>query len=133
MKGFFMVICIYDPYLALINPGKSGILHLLRLIWKTGYTLVVNVQRFATSGILAAFSRAEAIVGFNKNPLSLLFTSRVAHVLDGRRETDRNQALIAKYTDSITSRLALYPSTKDQQKILPYIGRPFITISPGSF
>ena len=80
------------PYLheTLIWDKKEGkyasLWKLLRHIRSRQYTYVINVQRFATTGFLTAFSGAETTVGFNKNPLSLLFTRTIQHLRcsDGR-------------------------------------------------
>jgi ADP-heptose:LPS heptosyltransferase len=52
------------------------------MIWANKCEVIVNVQRFAVTGILTAFSGAGETIGFNKNLLSLLFTSRVSHIVN---------------------------------------------------
>jgi heptosyltransferase-2 len=54
----------------------------------------VNIQRFFSSGLMTVLSGAKITVGFDKNPLSAMFTHRVAHVVDGRHELERNAELL---------------------------------------
>ena len=69
----------------------SSLLDLLKSIRKNQYDVVVNVQRFATSGLLTAFSGATLTIGFDKNPFSGLFSKAIVHQVDTRHEVDRNQ------------------------------------------
>ena len=52
----------------------KSLLALLKEIRKEKYDLVINLQRFFSSGLLTAFSGAKEKRGFKKNPLSFLFT-----------------------------------------------------------
>ncbi len=110
----------------------SSILELLNTIRKKRYDVVVNVQRFATSGLLTAFSGAAFTIGFDKNPFSGLFSKSVAHHLDSRHEVDRNQMLIADFTDGLSSMPGIYPSEKDLEIVNKLVVKPFITIAPAS-
>ncbi|HEV2481952.1 MAG TPA: glycosyltransferase family 9 protein [Puia sp.] len=115
-----------------------------RRIRREKYEKVINVQRFAATGILTAFSGAKETIGFDKNPLSRFFTRRIPHVISapvepGRipqgpavHEVERNPALIAAFTDDRPARPRLYPTAADVQKVAGYKDRPYITISPAS-
>src|SRR6476661_8749391 len=50
---------------------------MLRVIRKEKYDKVINVQRYAATGFLNAFSGAKDKIGFDKNPLSFLFSRKV--------------------------------------------------------
>jgi predicted negative regulator of RcsB-dependent stress response len=112
----------------------------LRNLWKmacrirrTRYDKVINVQRFAATGLLTAFSGAHETIGFDKNPLSRFFTKPISHIVsyemgtpydpsslqkqDTRHEVDRNQELIRDFTDTLPARPRLYPSAKDKDKV----------------
>lgn len=93
------------------------------------YEYVINCQRFFSTGILTAFSSATHIIGFDKNPLSFLFTKRVKHTFEGLHETTRNQMLIESITDNITSKPKIYPQENSTFKTQ---NSKFITISPAS-
>ena len=49
-----------------------------------------------------------------------------------RHEVERNNDLIAHFTDGSMNRPAIYPSAADEEKIRVYCSKPFITISPSS-
>ncbi len=109
---------------------------LLKIIREERYDLIVNVQRFASSGFLTAFSRAKHTTGFKKNPFSLFFTKRVSHKIstddNSPHEVERNLKLIEHLTDKSFFKPALYPSQHDYALVSQYKTRKFITISPAS-
>ena len=115
-----------------------------RRIRRERYDKVINVQRFAATGLLTAFSGARETIGFDKNPLSRVFSRRVPHVISAAaepghipsgptvHEVQRNQALIAAFTDGVAAKPRLYPTAADLEKVAGYKDRPYITISPAS-
>jgi heptosyltransferase-2 len=105
---------------------------LTKRIRRTKYDTLINVQRFAATGLLTAFSKAKQTIGFDKNPLSFLFSKKVRHIVGNRHEIERNQALIAAITDDQPAKPRLYPSTGDEEKVKPYKAKPYITVSPAS-
>lgn len=115
---------------------------LLKQIRKEKYDLVVNLQRFAASGFLAGFSGAKYKVGYKKNPLSYLFDKAFEHPIgkkgdiNYKHEVDRNQQLIAEFTDEAPAMPKLYPSAADLKKVEVYKNRnnfqKYITIAPAS-
>jgi heptosyltransferase-2 len=123
------------------DKKKNKISNLLKLgfgIRKTGYSHIINVHRFASSGMVCLLSGAKNIIGFNKNPLSFCFTLKMEHVISAAdsktwvHETERNQLLISSLTDTKPALPKLYPSTQDYEKIAPYQSEPYICISPAS-
>lgn len=58
---------------------------LLQRIRRAKYDKVINVQRFAATGLLTAFSGAAETIGFDKNPISRLFTKRIRHIVSESR------------------------------------------------
>jgi ADP-heptose:LPS heptosyltransferase len=116
------------------KKNKYGkLLQTLKEIRKNKYDVVINLQRFASTGILTAFSGAKIKIGFNKNPLSFLFTKKVKHqVGNGLHEIDRNQVMIAEFTDNKSARLKLYPSEENFKNVLHLKNNPYIIIAPGS-
>lgn len=116
---------------------KNGnLFRMLRLIRSRLYDKVINVHRFTSTGILTAFSGAKEKIGFDKNPLSVLFTTRIAHRVneggEALHETERNHELIKHFTDNIAAKPKLYPRSEDEKKIATYLGYRFITVSPAS-
>ncbi|MEM6262893.1 MAG: glycosyltransferase family 9 protein [Bacteroidota bacterium] len=78
------------------------------------YDLAINVQRFASSGMISWLSGAKERIGFAKNPLSFTYDKKFPHEIGtGQHELERNQQLIAHLTDGEYARPKLYPSKAD--------------------
>ena len=105
---------------------------MLVAIRKEKYDRVINVQRYAATGLLTAFSRAKETIGFDKNPLSFLFSKSVPHNFGEGHEVERNQRLIAHFVPGPALRPKLYPAAEDELHISQCLTGPFITISPAS-
>lgn len=114
--------------------GKyKNLLRLVKKVRKRRYDLVVNVQRFANSGFLTAFSGAKETIGFDKNPFSWSFTKKVGHKIEeGTHEVARNHELIRTFTDNEPHKPTLYPSPEDFEKVASYTERPFVCMAPAS-
>jgi lipopolysaccharide heptosyltransferase II len=116
----------------------KNLFKLMQAIRTEKYDLVINTQRFMSSGILCAFSKAKEIVGFKKNPLSFTFSKSLPHELNGTHEVERNLSLIQHLTDERFQMPKLYPTPKDFEKIATdYINKiaknkAFVTIAPTS-
>lgn len=111
----------------------KSLFNIIKQIRKNKYSHVINLHRFASSGIITAFSGAKEKIGFNKNPFSFLLTIKVKHNIgDGKHEIERNQELIAHLTDLIASKPKLYPTNNDLIAIDKLIHKQFICIAPSS-
>lgn len=95
------------------------------------YDLVINLQRFFTTGLITVLSGGKQTIGFDKNPLSFLFTHRIKHQYnhEGKvlHEIDRNQKLIEKYTDAQSVLPKLYPGP-----VSMVLNEPYICMAPFS-
>lgn len=130
------------PYLreVLIWDKKDGklknLLKMLGAIRKRRYDKVINVQRFAATGILTAFSGSRETIGFDKNPFSWLFSKKIKHVISDVahpiHEVDRNNELVRAFTNDEVKKPRLYPSAPDEAAVQAYKKPPYITISPAS-
>ncbi|MBK7374717.1 MAG: glycosyltransferase family 9 protein [Ferruginibacter sp.] len=113
-----------------------NLLVLLLHIRKTRYDKVITIQRFFSTGLLTAFSGANETIGFDKNPLSFLFSKKVKHIISKengiKHEVERNNDLIESFTDGSVIRPRLYPSEKDHAAISAWTQKKYVTISPGS-
>lgn len=127
------------PYLrqVLIFDKKEkfrSIRTLIRLIRAGRYDLVVNVQRFFTSGLLAVTSGARQIVGFDKNPLAFGYSRRAPHRIGQgnppQHEVERNLSLIAHLTDGVFEPPRLYPPPAAYEKVPK--DKAYICIAPTS-
>lgn len=113
----------------------------VRSLWKVfqdvkrkRYDVVVNLHRFASSGIIAAFSGAGHVCGFDKNPFAWRYDRKVPHVIGTQpgspHEVERNQSVIAHLTDEQPAKPRLYPSNADFEAIQPTL--PYICVAPTS-
>jgi len=121
------------------DKKENKYLHLLQLLFKIRskkYDIVVNAQRYAATGFLTGFSGAREKIGFDKNPLSFLFSNKVKHdtLVEGTylHEVERNQRLIASFTDGQYAMPRLYPSAADEKEVKVLKGKPYICVAPAS-
>jgi heptosyltransferase-2 len=143
------------------NKKKNKYQHLFQIIQtirRIKYDVVINVQRYLATGIITVLSGAKKTIGFNKNPLSFLFSEVVAHQFGaaaeaaeaggradaaGRaaaqnsnsaslHETARNHALLASLTTAPVAKPVLYPSAAHFAAVQKWQGAPYICMSPGS-
>lgn len=117
--------------------GKyRDLFRILKQVRSERYDHVINVQRFAATGILTALSGAGETIGFDKNPFSRFFSKRIAHRISDAahplHETERNQALIHHLTNSLPAKPRLYPAAEDFEKVAPFKNRPYLCIAPAS-
>ena len=134
LKGhpFLREVLVWDKK----NGKMKNLLKLLRIVRSRKYDKIINVQRFAATGMLTALSGARETIGFDKNPFSRFFSRKVKHIIsDGtvtRHEIERNNELIKDFTDSTIYKPRLYPAASDEAAVEAYQQTPYITISPAS-
>jgi len=143
------------------DKKKNKYQHLFQIIQtirRIKYDVVINVQRYLATGIITVLSGAKKTIGFNKNPLSFLFSEVVAHQFGAAahaaggaaggaaeqvaapqnsnsaalHETSRNHALLASLTTAPVAKPALYPSAANFAAVQKWQGAPYICMSPGS-
>jgi ADP-heptose:LPS heptosyltransferase len=130
---------------------KSGwkYINLLKLTLKMRafkFEFVFNIHRHASSGMVTALMKAKSKIGFDKNPLSFLFSKKIQHKiphynLDGSylHEVQRNFLLlnevlgknieIPKKEDLLPK---LYFSQNEIDKVMPLKHMPYVIIVPAS-
>jgi len=112
----------------------SHLFQLLKIIRKKKYDYVINLQRFASTGLLTVLSKAGNTCGFDKNPFSFFYKNKVRHIIgSGTRlhEIDRNLMLAEKIITP-KRQIKLYPTPADFEKVSPYKTLPYICIAPAS-
>ncbi len=117
------------------NSKKTNLFRMITRIRNNRYDRIINVQRFFATGLLTAFSGARETIGFDKNPMSFFFTTKIKHQVGGQQathETVRNLELIRFFTDGTLFKPKLYPSPDDFHSIKILVNGRFITISPAS-
>ncbi|MBK9420218.1 MAG: glycosyltransferase family 9 protein [Flavobacteriales bacterium] len=136
------------------RQGKTrALFKLIGTIRKQRYDHVINAQRFFSTGLMTALSGGKETVGYDKNPLSFLFSRKVEHQIPEPKalrdhpvksdaviihEVDRLNDLIAHLTDASRPLPKLYPSAEDRANVDHLLtfssDRPirYITIAPAS-
>ena len=116
------------------KQGKyKNLLKLLKGIRQERYDYVINVQRFANSGFLTAFSKAKRKIGYDKNPFSWAFDVKVPHqVNNGLHEVERNQKLIESITTGPAERPKLHPTLADFENVDDLKSGKFVCLAPAS-
>ncbi len=127
------------PYLKKVwiwNKKENKLKNLFSLISqirKEKFEWIINLHRFASSGLLTFLSKAKITCGFDKNPFSVFFTYKVKHEIgNGSHEVQRNHLLLTKHIDTAFSKPKLYPSNAQQEKIKQYAQTPFVCMAPAS-
>jgi heptosyltransferase II len=114
----------------------SHLFHVIQQIRKIKYDRVINVQRYAATGLITILSGAKESIGFDKNPFSKLFSHRITHVFSKAdvvlHEIERNFQLIEDSKHIVASKPKLYPSLIDKAAISKYTLEPYICIAPAS-
>ncbi|HEY0030496.1 MAG TPA: glycosyltransferase family 9 protein, partial [Bacteroidia bacterium] len=126
---FINTVYIWDK-----KQGKiKNLLSITKQIRSQEYDHVINLHRFASSGIITGFSNAKSKVGFDKNPLSFLFSKKVKHEIgNGKHEVERNQQLIEDLTDKHAIRPKLYPSETNFIAVKHYKNTAYVCLAPTS-
>ncbi len=116
------------------REGKyKSIFRLIIQFKKEKYDLAINLHRFGSSGIITAFSGAKKKYGFNKNPLSFLYTKKFEHEIgNGQHEVERNLSLIKEFGAVASTRPELFPSEEDFNIVSQIMNPPFYCMAPAS-
>jgi len=109
-------------------------LSILKKIRAKKYDLLINVQRFAATGLWTVLSSAKTTIGFDKNPFSFLFTHKVKHDVSAVEvhEINRNHLLTHSLGILPIAMPKLYPTNSDYEKVKIYQAEKYITIAPAS-
>ncbi len=114
---------------------QKNLLRMLTVYAKTGMIKSLTSKDFLRLVYWRAFSGAKEVIGFDKNPLSFLFTKKIRHQYGGDQpvhEITRNLELIKEFTDGNEFKPKLYPSPDDFNYIDALLSSKFITVSPAS-
>ncbi len=111
----------------------ASLIVLLKNIRTNKYDLIINLHRFASSGMLTFFSGAKQKLGFKKNPFSFAYTKSFSHEIgNGKHEVDRNLELIKHLSSNFKRQPKLYPSSEDFEAIQTYQTENYYCLAPAS-
>jgi heptosyltransferase-2 len=118
------------------NKGKgkyNNLYKLLKEVRTVNYDYVINIQRFASTGLFTALSNGKIKSGFSKNPFSFLYNIKISHhINNGKHEIDRNLELIESFTDNTKYSVKLYPISEDFISVLKFKNNDYLCIAPAS-
>jgi heptosyltransferase-2 len=120
----------------ILDKSKGKIAELKRLIpvvRNEKYDCVINLHRFASSGIITALSGAKEKIGFQKNPLSFTYQRKLKHTIgDHTHEVSRNLSCIAHLGAQSMVRPSVFPSTQNYERIAAYNQGNYFVLAPAS-
>lgn len=117
-----------------------NLFNIINAIRAKNFCLLINVQRFFSSGLLTAFSSAKCTVGFKSNPWSFCFTHSVNHSVpqiqnnEFLHEVQRNFLLL----QSVAPHLTLPPASAIKPVLYfndvqpKFKGSNYVVIAPSS-
>lgn len=115
------------------SKKRKSLFELIQEMRKEKYDLVLNLHRFASSGLMTILSGAKETRGFSKNPFSFLFSKRFQHAINkGQHEVDRNLSLITDLVDQTQRRPQLYPSKSEIDFVSIWKNAPYYCLAPAS-
>ena len=116
------------------SSGKyKSIIRLIKQFRAKKYDLVINLHRFASSGMIAGFSKGKMRYGFKKNPFSFMYTKSFEHSIgDGTHEVERNLQLISEFGCVSKIQPELFPSEKEVNAVQRYIQKEYYCLAPAS-
>lgn len=123
------------------NSKYLNWLSILKKMRVKNYDVLINLQRFAATGLWTILANANTTIGFDKNPFSFLFTHKVKHDIStlnqnisasAVHEINRNHALMSSLGEFPLAMPKLYPTKSDYEKVKVYQAQKYITIAPAS-
>ncbi len=98
-------------------PKFKQLSGMIKEVRKENYDVVINLQRFMSTGMITARSGAKMKIGFEKNPMAWTFDYQIAHEIgDGRHEVERNMDCLEPLFGKLSGSPRLYPTTEDIRK-----------------
>ena len=110
----------------------SNLIKLIGQIRKERFDLVVNLQRFFSTGLIALCAKSKNKRGYDKNPLSFCYHKKTEHFIGKNHETYRNFSLIDDLKNIHYQKPHLYFTAEEIQKVQPLKSQPFVCMAPGS-
>ena len=111
----------------------NSIFSLIRAFRKKRYDCIINLHRFASSGLICALSKGKESRGFSKNPFSMFYTKKFKHVIgNGMHEVDRNLSMIEDLISKHVRRPYLDITDDIRNKIASYQSKKYYCLAPSS-
>lgn len=107
----------------------------IRQIRTAHYDLLINLQRYASSGFMAYRAKAVIKSGFAQNPFAFCYHHKIKHVIGGgKHEIQRNHELIPDYEKIELKYPKLYPGKEELNEIesLRLAAGDYVCFAPSS-
>jgi len=119
------------------NKKEDKVKNLLKIIHEIReqeYDQVINVQRFFSTGFITLLSKGKIRIGFDKNPLSMFYTTKVKHEIESGtlHEVQRNLLLLAENSNLQTAKPKLFPSENDFLIVKKFKSETYFCLAPTS-
>lgn len=106
---------------------------LLKTIKKEKYDVVINLQRYASTGLFTILSKAKTSIGFDKNPFAFKYTHSIKFNFgDYTHEVERNLSLLDPIIGLVKGKMKLYPTVDQFAKTELYKSSNYICVAPTS-
>jgi len=111
-----------------------NLVRVIKEIRQEKYDVVLNLQRFASTGFITLRAKSNKKIGFRKNPLSFFFTKKIEHEIgNGKHEIERNFELIRSLFPCQLVKPKLYPNQSDIKQVEDLqIGTDYVVMAPSS-
>ena len=111
----------------------KSLIQIIKRIRRKRYDEVINLQRFASAGLMCMFSKATIKVGFRKNSFRFIYNKLIEHSLEsGKHEIERNLMTIQDHGVKSFSPPQLFPSAADYSQVSDYKKNTYFCIAPAS-
>lgn len=115
------------------SKKNKNLIGIIKTIRNTPYDVVINMQRFASTGIITVLSKSKIRIGFKNNPFSWAFSHKIDHSVNkGLHETERNLNLLNPLFNTNKTQPKLYPQNEHYTKVAQYKKSSYICAAPTS-
>lgn len=124
------------------TKGKyRSMIQLIKQFRSQDYDLVINLHRFASSGLIAGFSGGKKKYGFKKNPFSFMYSKSFKHEIsfsaasgasNGTHEVERNLSIIKEFGAVSIKRPELFPTSDQFEKVKTFQKDAYYCFAPAS-
>ncbi len=111
----------------------KNLFNVIKYVRYLNFDIVINFQRFFSSGLISALSKSSVIIGYKDNPLSVFFKRKIKHSIHSFHETERNLILANTYFQNLKlAKPVVDIEIPKNEEISALENKKFITIFPGS-
>lgn len=116
------------------KQGKyKSLISTIKRIRQKDYDETINLQRFASAGLMCLRAKSKSKIGFSKNAFGFIYDKKIPHNIgDGRHEVERNLSTIAHHGAKALVKPELFPSKEDFSFIQTWKKESYFCLAPAS-